>query len=321
MSKKLHTKNIPRLGALKYKRTESQDIYYLFDVSAIIQARCDAEQFYHQFGSQHVIEDSRHLISDKAMMKWLTSSDSILTEEQRQSLYHVFVHILSCWQPKTPKTKKTSEQSVNEYVQWKASLSQQEPMTARLDKIKNPFLYVDRFLLKTKLHSLLQYKVFPNIKEISESMSAYYAVKTCLEQSGLGRTKFGDQNIKCYVVADGSMPRTGGIFVLHTNWSIYSIDPMMKNTMENKLDRLSCHTCTAEDFTIPESENDALSVVVAVHSHADFNAFWQRLPSPKIGIAIPCCVEQFCDGLSCLHEYDDDHILSAAKHIKMWYQQ
>jgi hypothetical protein len=316
---KFHTKDIPKLGALKYARAESTEYYYTFDVSNIIKSRAD-KSFYEQFGTQHITIHDYNLLTDRAMMKWLTNPCTILNEHEQLSIYHVFIRILSCWQPKKQKEKPTPDNTVKEFIDWRAKLSQQEPMSNRLEKLKNPFQYVDRFIRNEKLHPLLKYSIFPNIKEISESLAAYYAIKTCLEKT-VGRQAFGDENVNCYVVADGSMPRTGGVLVLLTNWRVYSIDPAMKNTITNQFDKLSCHTCTAEEFDIPQAKQGVLSVVVAVHSHADFNAFWNRIPTPKLGIAIPCCLEQYCDNLDCLEEYEDDHILSAAKHIKMWYQE
>ncbi|KAL0487426.1 hypothetical protein AKO1_000842 [Acrasis kona] len=305
------------LGPVYYKRSPNYDFYYLFDVSSIVSEKT---LFTSKFDVQSS-DEGKLLITDKTMMFWLSNNDSFLTDSERSSLYHAFMRVLSIPRTKEKKEVSGETKSVEEYVKWRAEMSQQKPIGERMHNTKNPFLYIDRFLRKDRLHAVLQYKVFPNIKEVSESMSAYYAVMNCL-RSTTGRSKFGDPTTKCYVVADGSTPRTGAIFALSTNWLIYSIDPVMKtnNGAAKKLERLSCHQSTAEDFVIPEQVEGALSVVVAVHSHANFNDFWQRLPTPKIGVAIPCCVEQSCDDLQCQSEYDDLHMLSAANHIKTWCQ-
>ncbi len=65
----------------------------------------------------------------------------------------------------------------------------------------------------------------------------------------------------------------------------------------------------AEEF-FEVIETAPLSIVIGVHSHHDFSAFWKRLPSPAVGVAIPCCVDQIVDGEEPVAEFIDYGIVS-----------
>ncbi len=175
--------------------------------------------------------------------------------------------------------------------------------------------WTNRFIRLKCAPDLLVLGMYPNAKEITESMSAVEAVLRCCRGPILG-----DQRVQAYVIGDGSTPRTGAMLAMRTRWTVHSIDPALKDRERNgRVQRLHVHRCKAEEFTlVPWPAWDLqLSVVVAVHSHAPFGPFWARVPSPKLGIAIPCCVPQEADAPP-LIEYEDMGNASPCRTVKVW---
>lgn len=87
------------------------------------------------------------------------------------------------------------------------------------------FRYVDEFLGLRCAPELLEMRLFPNGKEITESMSAYSAARkyvSCLPGFALN-----DPNVSVICVGDGHQPRTATLFAMRTAWSTYSVDPLL----------------------------------------------------------------------------------------------
>ena len=138
--------------------------------------------------------------------------------------------------------------------------------------VKRPTLrYLDEFMRLTCATDLLLWKVFPNAKEITESMAAYSALRRFCTLS------LSDSSVVCVVVGDGCTPRTGALIACRSDWSVWSIDPRLKR--ESRVRRLTTLREPIEkaDFPTPD-------VVVAVHSHA------HTLPNAPLVISMPCCV-------------------------------
>jgi len=82
--------------------------------------------------------------------------------------------------------------------------------------------YLDRFLKWDCSPTLLGMGIFPNAKEITESMACYSAAD---ERLGF---KFADPGTLCVVVGDGATPRTAALFATRTKWRrIVSVDPAL----------------------------------------------------------------------------------------------
>lgn len=190
----------------------------------------------------------------------------------------------------------------------------------------NQHLYVDYFLNNHR--SLLP--LFPSAKskEISETMGAvnclYYRLKvnrSCKETI-------------CYVLGDGTAPRTGATFAISSSFTVFSIDPALKSKFHKTsegvafkdhririekneyLERIKSCKCKSEEF-MDIVQNARLSIIVAVHSHADLKEFWDRVPSPKIAIAIPCCVPQITS-IEPTDSYIDEKIYGMMNKVVYW---
>ncbi len=172
------------------------------------------------------------------------------------------------------------------------------------------------------------------------------------EYKSYRRDIYFDTNVACYVIGDGVLPQCAALVsTLSPFWNIYSIDPALRVNRRFVLAKLpkNVTVCklTAEEFgsnlqplgppplgppppglpldipLVPSGHihlKASLSIVLAVHSHADLNAFWQRLPPdrPKLAIALPCCKRQFVNNLSPVETYRDQGILSLCNGVAVW---
>lgn len=195
--------------------------------------------------------------------------------------------------------------------------------------------HVDEFLMSGAAQHLLSLGLFPDAKEISESMAAFLAVR----QHMPGLWDLQDPSILCACIADGHTPRTGAVMHALTGWQVLSCDPAMRpavaKEMSFRMPRLSALRGVAAE--LPEHEVERL-VVVAVHAHNFVNrpppgAIAQGLmPRPNILaetlgrlrakevliVALPCCHRLWLPDREHVAEYHDPGIWSHHNRIKIW---
>lgn len=166
----------------------------------------------------------------------------------------------------------------------------------------------DYFNELIKLHcgaTLLEKKLFPNAKEVTESFGCFHATI-----DALGGMEACGRDITCVVVGDGTKPRTGALFALRTRWNVISIDPIMRRTDWGKeINRLTAIQGKAEDFPM---QYDTDLVLVFPHSHADSQKVLQAHTVTegytRTVVWLPCCVEMKMDGKSI--SFKDARIMS-----------
>ena len=129
---------------------------------------------------------------------------------------------------------------------------------------------------------LLERKLFPNAKEITESNATYNAVRWHLPRFSLS-----DPSNVVVSVGDGHTPRTAALFAFRTAWNAYSVDPMLR-PKDWKVARLHTFPMKIEEhFFLFQSP----VVIVAVHSHASLTSTLDHIKSPdRALVAMPCCV-------------------------------
>jgi hypothetical protein len=115
----------------------------------------------------------------------------------------------------------------------------------------------------------------------------------------------------CYIIGDGTSPQTAVIFSEITTWNpIFVVDPQLDTSFwEPKISgHIHLHKTTTEDFT--DIRRDAgFSIVIGTRSHADFEQFWNRVPSPALAVCIPCCGNQLLwKNLTPFKQYTDPGI-------------
>ena len=169
--------------------------------------------------------------------------------------------------------------------------------------------HLERFFKLNTAPDIMALKVFPNLKEISESMAAFVAVKDHIPYA------LKDPSVSVVVVGDGHTPRTGVLFARLTAWNVYSIDPVLR-IADYKTDRLFLVKKKVEDI-LPLVANKV--VIVSVHSHASaMDSIGSTVANDKWFINIPCCVP--CDYKeNPVYSYIDDGILSPKNKIDIYH--
>lgn len=172
--------------------------------------------------------------------------------------------------------------------------------------------YVDDFFKMKCAPDLLLAKIYPNVKEVTESAGAYAAVRKHL------RLDLTDPNVTCVCVGDGATPRTGAMFAFRSAWNVVSVDPLLK--MEGKwksIDRLLCVKSRIEDYKLI---TDGPMVIIGTHSHATIPACLAQLHSHSVRhlVAIPCCVPLEIPGKSPYITYRDWGIWSPENEVSVW---
>jgi hypothetical protein len=153
--------------------------------------------------------------------------------------------------------------------------------------------------------------LFPNFKEVTESFSAFAAVRNHLSWSSQR-----DPSVTVVAVGDGSTPRTAATFALRTAWQAISIDPNLKGgarTARN-IRRLAIDPRKVEETrTIAKR-----AIVVAVHSHADLRAALRTIEADEVSVVtMPCCVPQVLSRPPDV-EYEDYGCLSPQRTVMVW---
>jgi hypothetical protein len=166
------------------------------------------------------------------------------------------------------------------------------------------------FLSRRSAVDLLALKVFPNPKEITESVAAYHAVEHYLSHQGFA---LGDRDTLLVAVGDGSTPRTAALFAHQTAWACHSVDPRLRDRSW-RIDRLTLHRCRIEECHF-EAER---VVIVAVHAHVDLARARKAVAAEHVGVvAIPCCVPLDLDRPPDV-AYEDFGIWSPHRTVKVW---
>jgi hypothetical protein len=180
-------------------------------------------------------------------------------------------------------------------------------------QLKQPQLkYISEFLGLDCAVDVLRTDLFPNGKEISETMAVYDAVR-----------KHPDFDQECedvtmISVGDGSTPRTAGFFAFMTHWNCISVDPQLKT--EGSHPEINQLQCFPERIQEHEFDVDEKVVVTAVHSHADLQESVDAVYAEEIlVIAMPCCEPLELEGREPDKEYADWGCFSPERTIKIWH--
>ena len=112
--------------------------------------------------------------------------------------------------------------------------------------VKYPSLrYINEFIKLKCAADLLELGIFPNAKEITESFAAWNAVRRHLWKRGFSP----DKNLNCYVIGDGTTPRTAALVAFISNFYVFSIDPNSRwKERYRSIKRLTICRCKIEDY-------------------------------------------------------------------------
>jgi hypothetical protein len=188
--------------------------------------------------------------------------------------------------------------------------------------MKRSSYYINYFLRQSKrAGDMLVLGLFPNAKEITESMSMYIAVRNHCD---VGTDEIKNEKILLISVGDGSTPRTAALFAFYTKWVCVSIDPALHKDMdwEGKVSRLNVLARKVEDFVFPVPAWFERVFIVNVHSHAGLDLV---LPNIRLEdkntvvdiLALECCTIMDIPGVPFIG-YTDQHVWSPKNLVKIW---
>lgn len=209
------------------------------------------------------------------------------------------------------------------------------------------FGYVDEFVAGLKCApDLLMMGLFPNGKELTESMSAFAAVREfCMRENedGFQVLKADDSGVTMIAVGDGCTPRTGGLFAFRTSWRCVSIDPMLrcgKKKPYMDIDRLELLQEKVQDVKVVIKKRNGefgKVVLVAWHAHVSLKQalhclIWEGEAKPPTGrklrervavVSCSCCnwddsQRHLPDGYPPDAEYEDGGVASAKRTVRVW---
>eukprot|EP00190_Bangiopsis_sp_CCMP1999_P002263 CAMPEP_0198728804 /NCGR_PEP_ID=MMETSP1475-20131203/11779_1 /TAXON_ID= ORGANISM="Unidentified sp., Strain CCMP1999" /NCGR_SAMPLE_ID=MMETSP1475 /ASSEMBLY_ACC=CAM_ASM_001111 /LENGTH=386 /DNA_ID=CAMNT_0044491273 /DNA_START=79 /DNA_END=1236 /DNA_ORIENTATION=- len=213
--------------------------------------------------------------------------------------------------------------------------SQHLEKAEKASKTRLGWRYIDEFVGDLKCApTLLALGVYPDGKELSESMGAFAAARSYLcspkegnggPSSGLNPISMSDSSVTGLFVGDGSTPRTAAMFAFRTAWRCISVDPAMRvdNTAwgRGEVDRLKVHSKRIEDVQV---NCDGPLVIIMFHAHVSVDMIMDSFRA-KGGVALvtcPCCnwdrhQERFLGERPDV-EYEDHGISSAKRTMRVW---
>lgn len=177
---------------------------------------------------------------------------------------------------------------------------------------RGAFRYLSEFLTLRCAADLLQLEVFPDAKELTESMAAYRAARNGLAFYGW---PLNDPEIVAVFPGDGSTPRTAALFALRTAWRCISVDPRLRpKARYGDVRRLEVIVGKIEEQRIEAPR----IVVVGVHNHAKVGDVAAGIRADRVAcIMMPCCVKWQARQVPDLN-YRDEGVLSPENRVLVW---
>eukprot|EP01041_Mallomonas_annulata_P005889 gene5889-11893_t len=160
-------------------------------------------------------------------------------------------------------------------------------------------------------------------KEISESMAMVDALVKLGEMTG---TLWEALSANVFVLADGRTPYTSAALAMFMpdSWQFWSIDPLLSfdpAKLGAYESRIHLVPAMSQTFTCPTSPTLAplVNIVIACHSHAPLQEFWDRLPAPKYCVSMPCCGRDWSSLIQePLTQYDDYEVFSPKRKVFLY---
>jgi hypothetical protein len=218
------------------------------------------------------------------------------------------------------------------------------------------FRFVDEFLALGCVTDLLLAGLYPNGKEMAESMAAFSAVRDFMlfrkdapdgaprKFSENGPLHLNDPTVTLVAVGDGCTPRTAGLFAFRTSWRCVSVDPALRTAPDRPwagIARLEECPDKVQDVRIDIAGTSSRVVVVAWHAHVSIRQAlaclsfdgvpWdvtdvemsRQLRSRVALVTCACCQYEprqrvMPDMSTCDVEYEDEGVNSMKRTIRVW---
>lgn len=179
--------------------------------------------------------------------------------------------------------------------------------------------YFNELLLLSCAPDLIKLGVYPNAKEITESMACFRAA---LRACG-GMEHCGNDKTTAIIVGDGSTPRTAVLFAYRTRWVTWSIDPNLRPEWAGHepygTKRLHGFAKRIEQCGKVRFPGDL--VLIFPHSHAPTEPALEKFTArgARHVVWLPCCVTPTIPNRQSPDEwYDDWGIWSPQRAVMIW---
>jgi len=230
---------------------------------------------------------------------------------KRKSLYNV-----TC---KLVQSERFVRAKVNKKAQRLAKRGATDPAASRTTVQSDgaSVRYFTEFMQLDCAPGLLEHKLFPDAKELSESFGAFNAWRVNLSKT----FRADDEDVTLISVGDGQTPRTAALFAYRTKWQCIAVDPEMNEKGRTfKIERLQYHRSRIEELRITTKR----ALVVMVHAHVSLEATLASITTADgtAGcIAVPCCnwyVSIDSAARPKVTEYQDLSIFSPHRLCRVW---
>lgn len=180
--------------------------------------------------------------------------------------------------------------------------------------------YLNRYFQLNSIEELSKNRLFPNIKEITESMSFIYLFEKYLYK--WDKSLYKNPDVTVIVVGDGKTPRTAALINFLTPYKTISIDPEMDDSKDwSYISNLTTYKGKFEDWIekvyIPSIYFGKRPVIILYpHSHAPIILTERIHSGKKWVIKLECCTK---DKLSTpCFMYQDKYIMSPKNTFYIW---
>jgi len=145
-------------------------------------------------------------------------------------------------------------------------------------KVQTYLRYIDEFVRLSSAPMMLELGLFPNAKEISETMAIWEAYRKFLSKDC---ADFTDEDA-FIAVGDGATPRTAALFAfLSKGGTCFAIDPLLEQGAATHYKK-----STAATYSSSFSKQTASNAVTKVQQQSDHNAqFFRKLADASPSVA------------------------------------
>ena len=170
--------------------------------------------------------------------------------------------------------------------------------------------YFDELVQLSSAPLILDLKMFPNAKEITESMGMFNAIRQYTDLALNG-------GYNCIVVGDGHTPRTASLMAVRTNYECFSVDPVMREKPSwGRIKRLYSYRNQIENMYF---SMDKHTILMLPHSHVSIKTCLDYIKAPSFTIvSMDCCFDNSDIGVEPDIEYTDNAVWSPKNKIKIW---
>lgn len=198
----------------------------------------------------------------------------------------------------------------------------------QFDRMWVPAKYLNRYIRLKASADMQALELFPNLKEIQESFSIFNVIESYILKRDTNIDRNKENHVLCFVVGDGTTPRTAAVINFMTKWDTISCDPIMRNPAKYAgIKRCEVRTSTGEDLVHVVKQQVEIRkydyvFLIFPHSHIpNTNEIYKHFTDEKVWIInMPCCHKKQDDFLPLKEwvSFKDDAVASPENTIKVY---